>query len=82
MATTTVQELVVAFLDYAKATLKPTNYAHNRVALIDFLIELYWNDKTTADSSTLKCLRLVRNKMIQSGRFCWEMVNEYTVEWL
>jgi len=51
-ADTTVQELVVAFLDHAKATLKPTNYAHYRVVLMDFLIELYGDDKTTADSFT------------------------------
>ena len=73
-----VQELAAAFLDHAKATLVAANYAHYRVAVMEFLVELYGDGQTTVDSFTPRCLKLVRDKMIQSDRFCRGMVNEYT----
>ena len=73
----TVQELVVAFLDHAKATLKAPNYTHYRIVLMDFLQKLYGDD-TAANSFSPRCLKLVRSEMIQSHRFCRGIVNEYT----
>jgi integrase len=71
-----VGELVAAFLDHAKATLKPPNYTHYRIALMDFLVKLYGDD-TPADSFMPSCLKLVRTEMIQSGRLCRGTINDY-----
>ena len=73
----TVPELVVAFLDYAKATLKTPNYTHYRIVLLDFLLKLYGDD-TPVDNFKPRCLKLVRTEMIQSRRFCRSTINEYT----
>ena len=73
----TVQELVAAFLDHAKATLKAPNYTHYRIVVVDFLLTLY-GDGTPADAFKPSSLKLLREKMIQSGRFCRKQINEYT----
>jgi hypothetical protein len=39
----TVKELVAAFLDYAKTTVAPTDYAHYQVIILDFRDKLYGN---------------------------------------
>jgi len=76
-ASVTVPELAVAFLDHAKATLTVPNYTHYRIVLLDFLLKLYGGD-ITADNFKPSCLKLIRKEMIQSGRFCRGVVNEYT----
>ena len=71
-----VCELTAAFLENAKATTDPNNYAHYRVVVLDFLDKLYGDD-TSVDSFKPSCLKLVREAMIQSRRFCRRMVNRY-----
>ena len=41
-----VAELVAAFLQHAKATLKTPNYTYYRIVLLDFLLKLYGGDTT------------------------------------
>ena len=72
-----VRELAAAFLDYAKANTNPTDYAHYRVIVLDFLDKLYGDD-TSVDNFTPRCLKLVRTEMMKSGRFCRNIVNRYT----
>ena len=71
-----VSELAVAFLDNAKATTDPKSYAHYRVIVQDFLLKLYGNDTSVNDFKP-SCLKLVRAEMIQSRRFCRQIVNRY-----
>ncbi len=72
-----IRELTAAFLDHAKANTDPTEYAHYRVVVLDFLDKLY-GDGTPVDDFKPSCLKLVRMEMIQSGRFCRRIVNRYT----
>ena len=72
-----VCELTAAFLDHAKATADPNSYAHYRVVILDFMDKLYGDD-TNADDFKPSCLKLVRDALIQSRRFCRRMVNRYT----
>jgi len=74
---TTICELSAAFLDHAKTSMDSTTYSLYRVIVRDFLNELYGDD-TPVDKFTPRCLTLVRDKMIQSGRYCRRIVNRYT----
>jgi len=74
---TTVKEVAVAFLDYAEKTLTKPNYTHYRIMVVDFLLKFY-GDNTSVNDFKPSCLKLVRDKMIQSGRFCRKQINEYT----
>ncbi len=73
----TVQELAAAFLDDAKSNKAHTHYAHFRVVVLDFLDKLY-GDGTPVEDFTPRCLKLVREEMIRSRRFCRRTVNDYT----
>ena len=73
----TVRELIVAFLEHAKANADPVGYIHYRIIVLDFLIKLYGDD-TLADNFKPSCLALVRTEMIQSRRFCRRTINDYT----
>lgn len=73
----TICELTAAFLDYSKANKNPTDYAHDRVVVLDFLDKLY-GDNIPVDDFKPRCLKLVRDEMIRSGRFCRRIVNRYT----
>jgi len=73
----TVSDLAVAFLDHAKATLTSTNYTHYRIVVADFLLKLYGDD-TPVDSFKPSSLKLLRQELILSQRFCRKMVNSYT----
>ena len=73
----TVRELTAAFLDYAKAKFDRTEYAHCRIIVLDFLEKLY-GDNFPVDDFKPKCLKLVREDMIKSRRFCRRIVNRYT----
>jgi integrase len=44
---------------------------------MEFLLAFY-GDTTLADSFTPRCLKLVRNALVQSRRFCRNVVNKYT----
>ena len=70
----TVKELATTFLDYAKVNTSPTDYSFIRVIVLDFLVKLY-GDGTLVDEFTPKCLKLVREEMVKSRRFCRKIVN-------
>lgn len=72
----TVCELAAAFLDHAK-TMNSTEYAHWRVVVLDFLVKLYGDD-TPVENFKPSCLKLIRDEMIKSRRFCRRIVNRYT----
>ena len=72
-----VKELGVAFLDHAKANTDPTTYTIYRMIVLDFLLKLY-GDGTPVDDFTPRCLKLVRETMVQSHRFCRNTINRHT----
>jgi integrase len=72
-----VCELAATFLDNAKVTADSKCYSHSRVVIMDFLDKLYGDD-TPVNEFKPSCLKLVRESMIQSRRFCRRMVNRYT----
>ena len=73
----TVSDLSAAFLDHAEANTDHTEYAHCRTIVLDFLDKLYGDD-TPVDSFKPSCLKLVREQMVLSRRFCRGIVNSYT----
>ena len=72
-----VSELAAAFLDHTKATADSKDYSHCRIVLLEFLDRLY-GDGTAADEFKPSSLKLVRDEMIRSRRFCRRTVNRYT----
>ena len=72
-----VSELTAAFLDYVKATADSSSYSFWRIIILDFLDKLYGDD-TPVDSFKPSSLKLVREEMIRSRRFCRRIVNRYT----
>ena len=72
-----ISELAAAFLEHAKASTDPTTYAHYRVIILEFLLKLYGDDTNTDDFKP-SCLKLVRDALIQSRRFCRKLINRYT----
>jgi len=68
-----VSELSAAFLDHVKATADPKSYAHYRVVILEFLDKLYGDD-TPVDDFKPSCLKLVREEMIRSRRFCRKII--------
>ena len=75
-ANITVRELAAAFLDHAKETFDDRDYRHCRTAVIDFLLKLY-GDGTPVDDFRPSSLKLVREEMIRSQRFCRNTINKY-----
>ncbi|MDR0327357.1 MAG: site-specific integrase [Planctomycetaceae bacterium] len=73
----TVPELTAAYLDYAKANTDPTIYGIYRTIVLDFLDKLY-GDNTSVNDFKPSCLKLVRESMVQSRRFCRNTVNRHT----
>jgi integrase len=73
----TVPELAVEFLDNVQGSTNPTDYAHYRTAIMDFLDKLY-GDNFPVDDFKPKSLKLVREEMIKSHRFCRKTINKYT----
>ena len=72
-----VRELAVAFLDHAKASPDHAEFGHYRVIVLDFLDKLYGDDTPVEDFKP-RCLKLVREQMVQSRRFCRKIINTYT----
>jgi integrase len=72
----TVAELAAAFLDHAKATLESSSYAHYRTVIGDFLLKLFGDD-TSVDNFKPSSLKLVRQELILSQRFCRRLINSY-----
>ena len=75
-ASVTVKELAAAFLDHAKVTQDDADYRHCRVAIVEFLLKLY-GDSTPVDDFTPRCLKLVREEIVKSQRFCRNTINKY-----
>ena len=73
----TVRELTAAFLDYAKANTDSTSYSFCRIIVLDFLDKLY-GDNTPVANFKPRDLKLVREEMVKSRRFCRRIVNRYT----
>jgi len=71
-----VKELAVAFLDHAKVTQSSTDYKNCCTVVLDFLLKLY-GDSTPVDSFKPSCLKLVREEMVKSQRFCRNTINKY-----
>jgi len=72
----TVRELAAAFLDYSQSSINPTDYAHYRTVVLDFLDKLYGDD-TPVEQFKPSCLKLVRQEMMKSRRFCRNIINKY-----
>ena len=72
----TMPDLVAAFLEHAKPTLDDATFGHYRTIAGDFLLKLYGD--TAVDGFKPRCLKLVRAEMIQSQRFCRNVINAYT----
>jgi len=75
-----VEVLALAFLDYAKETLSTVNYGHvnychHRNAVKE-LLKLY-GDNVPADEFKPSDLKLFRQELIRSRRFCRNTINDY-----
>jgi integrase len=73
----TIKELSAAFLDYAENRIDIKDYNHYCTIVVDFLLKLY-GDSIPVDTFKPSCLKLVRDDMIQSRRFCRNTINKYT----
>ena len=73
----TITELTVGFLDHAKTKVNSTDYTHYRTVILDFLDKLY-GDKFPVDDFKPRCLKLVREEMVKTRRFCRNSINKYT----
>jgi len=73
----TVRELAAGYLDHARATQSDVDYKNCCTVVFDFLLELYGDD-TPVDSFKPVHLKLVREAMVQSRRFCRNTINKYT----
>jgi len=71
----TISELAAGFLEYAENSVNSTDYDHYRTALF-FLLKLY-GDNFPVDDFKPRCLKLVREEMVKSRRFCRNTVNKY-----
>jgi integrase len=71
-----VKELVLSFLDHVRGTIAPQNFGHHRAAVRE-LLKLY-DTNTPASSFTPSCLKLFRQELIKSKRFCRKTINDYT----
>ena len=72
----TVKELAAAFLDHAKTNMDATIYGRFRIIVLEFLMKLY-GDNTPVDSFTPRSLKLVREEMVNSSRFCRDTINRH-----
>ena len=69
-----VCELTAAFLDHAKVNTDKKSYSFHRIVILDFVDKLYGDD-TPVDEFKPSSLKLVRDAMIQSRRFCRKILN-------
>lgn len=70
----TISELTAAFLDHAKTNLGSAYYSFYRIIVLDFLDKLYGNSTLVAEF-TPRYLKLVREEIVRSRRFCRNIVN-------
>ena len=73
----TIRELAAGFLEYAENSVNSTDYTHYQTVILDFLVKLY-GDNFSVDDFKPRCLKLVREEMVKSCRFCRNTVNKYT----
>ena len=72
-----VSELAARYLDYVQTCgIHPSHYGHCRVLLGDFVLPYYGD--LPADEFSPKSLKFVRDRMIESKRFCRKVINDYT----
>ena len=72
-----VSELAARYLDYVQSSgIDKSHYGHCRTLLGDFVLPFYGD--LPADEFSPKCLKFVRDKMIESKRFCRKLINDYT----
>ena len=62
----TVRELAAAFLDYSQSSINPTDYAHYRTVVLDFLDKLY-GDNTSVEHFKPRSLKLVRETLTRAS---------------
>ena len=74
--TVTIPDLVAAFFEHVKPTLDDATFGHYRTLAGDFLLKLY--SDTAVDDFKPRSLKLVRSEMIQSQRFCRNVINAHT----
>jgi integrase len=72
----TIAELAAAYLTYAKQRLR-SDYSNVKTIIEDFLLQLF-GDEYPVNSFTPKCLKKVRESMVQSQRFSRGTINKYT----
>ena len=71
-----VSELVARYLDYVKSSgIDKSHYTHCHILLTDFVLPYYGD--ILADEFSPKCLKFVRDRMIESKRFCRRVINDY-----
>ena len=70
----TICELTAAFIDHTKANTNSVNYSFYKNIVLDFVDKLY-GDGTLVDDFTPRCLKLVREEMVRSGRFSRKILN-------
>jgi integrase len=71
-----IKALVLSFLDHVQGTIADQNYEHHRAAVKELLA--CCDSDMPAGSFTPSCLKHFRQALINSQRFCRNMVNEYT----
>ena len=72
-----VSELATRYLDYVKTSgIDKSHYIHSRILLADFILPYYGD--LPADEFSPKCLKFVRGRMVESQRFCRNLINDYT----
>ena len=76
---TTVSEFAAVFLDHAKKTLGHPNYTHYRIVVTEFLLKFYGD--TPVNEFKPSSMKLLRDTLIQSRRFCRKQINDYQREY-
>ena len=72
--TVTIEELASKYLTYVKA--RHSDYGNFKTIVNDFLLASF-GDEYPVESFTPKCLKKVREAMIESQRFCRNVINLY-----
>jgi len=71
-----VSELAVRYLDHVKTSgIDKSHYIHCNILLTDFVLPYYAD--LPADEFSPKCLKFVRDRMIESKRLCRNQINNY-----
>ena len=77
----TIQELCAGYIVHIKGNIHPSNYAHYKTIVFDFLLPMY--EDFHVDAFTPKCLKNVRQAMINArnasgrNRLCRKQINDH-----